>query len=207
MKSFFKKFLALAVVCVSIASLMALTACGGSGGSGYTFEAEYCCADDWEGGGYSGSAMGTGLIKKDENNAGASNGNYLTYTWSPNLTVNFEITSSEDTTAKLALRLGNELKQAVEMNPENFAVKVNGVALNYTAFTLKASKSDGYVATGFDDYAVGDVSLKAGANTIALIVGDCTPDGEHKFGPCIDAIKLDTSANLTMLEYKENVAE
>ena len=206
MKSFIKKFLAVAVACVSMVSVMALTACGGNKDNGvYTFEAELCCADEWTGGGWSGGANGTGLIQKSSR---ASGGRYLTYTWSPDLKVNFEITAAEDTTANLSLRLSNELNEAVTLNTERFTVKVNGTVLEYTPFDLYASSSDSFEATRFDDYSVGEISLNQGANVISLIVGEWSFDGgAHYFGPVIDAIKLKSDAKLSMMKYTENIQD
>ena len=220
MKKFVKKSLIAALAIVSALSLLTLAACdmGGGGGGGknsankepsdyanvYYFEAELTCADEWVGGGWSGGQSGTGLIIPDADKIGASNGFYLTYTWSEGLCVYFEITATEDATAKLSLRLGNEIG-AVELNPDRFAVEVNDVEFDYTPFTLKAGDAEHHKATGFENYAVGEISLKKGANVVALCVGDWRFDDQHVFGPVIDAIKVECNSTLSMVEYPENI--
>ena len=220
MKSFLKKLSVVSVAAICVLALLALGACEMGGGgknktsakdeaseyaNTYYFEAELTCADEWVGGGWSGGQSGTGLIVPDSDNVGASNGYFLTYTWSEGLCVYFEITATEDTTAKLSLRLGNEI-EAVEMNSAKFAVEVNEVDINYTPFTLKAGDAEHHKATGFDNYAIGTINLKKGANTIALYVGDWRFDDQHVFGPVIDAIKLECNSTLSMMQYTENIA-
>ena len=208
MKSFLKKFLAVAIACVSVLSMLALVACGeekSAYANVYMFEAELTNAEDWDGGGWSGSAQGTGLIAQDEDKYGASGGYFVTYTWTPQLKVYFEITASEATTAKLSLRLSNELKQVIEMNSERLDVQVNDVSVNYTPFQLKASSSDDKIATSFDNYVIGEINLKAGENVISLIVGEWKFDESHYFGPVFDAIKVESNATLSMIEYTENI--
>ena len=218
MKSFITKLLAIVIACSAVLSMALLTACDNGGGGNknngeksdyahvYMFEAELTCADEWVGGGWSGGQSGTGLIVEDADKIGASNGYYLTYTWSEGLCVYFEITATEDTTAKLSLRLGNEI-DAVELDPSKFSVEVNETAINYTKFTLAAGNAATHTATRFDNYAIGEISLTKGENEIALYVGDWRFDDQHVFGPCIDAIKLESNATLSMVQYPENIAK
>lgn len=168
-------------------------------GSAYVFEAEYTYMNDVVGGGISGAAAGLNMIVES---ADASNGFYIGSTHSTKCVLTFRISSDADTTATLRVLLGSELG-TMKLNPENFIVCVNGSPVNYKEITVPAEAK----VTGktFTQFKIGDISLKAGENTITFQVGPNEYCNGGPGGPLFDAIKLTASANLTMEEYPENV--
>lgn len=203
------------------ALLLALTACGGnstapteaqngtettaeatesaSNGTAYLFETEYTYMNDVIGGGISGAAAGLNMIVES---ADASNGFYVGSTHSTNCVITFKVTSDADATATLRVLLGSELG-TMKLNPDNFIVSVNGTPMTYAEISVPAETK----ATGktFTQFKLGDVELKAGENTITFQVGPNEYCNGGPGGPLFDAIKLTTTANLTMEEHPENI--
>ena len=202
------------------ATMVFLTACGGAEGSADTaskaateaaseeaatgtediFEAEYTVLEGLEGLGVSGSPTGIGLAKE---NANASNGFYVGElgTKSP---ITFVITSDVDTTATLKAVLGSNALGNCTWNPQSFIVTVNGEALNYDEFTTD-NGTDASNQENFKTKKLGEISLKAGENTLVFSAGENTYRGNLPSAPSIDCLKITTDAALSMEEVVENI--
>lgn len=173
----------------------------GTGGdtTTYTFETEYTYMDDVVGGGISGAAAGLNMIVESGD---ASNGFYVGSTHSTKCVITFKITSDAAATATLRVLAGSELG-TMKMNSTSFIVSVNGQAISYDEFTIPAeAKSTGKT---FTQFKLGDISLSAGENTITFQVGDNEYCNGGPGGPLFDAIKLTSTATLTMEEHPENI--
>lgn len=202
----------LALLC-AMALMLALAACGGEGGaettapadSGeatgttYLFEAEFTYMNDVVGGGISGAAAGLNMIIESTD---ASGGFYIGSTHSTKCVLTYKVTSDADTTATLRVLLGSELG-TMKMNPTSFVITVNGTPLTYDEFTIPTEAS----TTGktFTQFKLGDIELKAGENIITFQTGENEYCNGGPGGPLFDAIKLTSSATLTMEEYPENI--
>ncbi len=178
----------------------------------YTFEAEY--VDDivnMSGAGYSGTATGYELIKKDKGGAAkASNGYYVTYLYYKGAELDFKITSDTDVTdAKLILRLSAEVMD-VSLTTEDYNVVVNDSMIGYSQINITNVPAQGSGQTKeFADFTLTKkLSLKQGENVIKLI----TNNTKKMFGtmdstaPMIDCMKISTNANLVFAnEEKDNI--
>lgn len=200
-----------ALLC-AMAVMLAMTACGGgetettaptenqvAAGTTYLFEAEFTNMSEVVGGGISGAAAGLNMIIES---ADASGGFYVGSTHSTKCVITYKITSDADTTATLRVLLGSELG-AMKMNPTSFVITVNGTVLEYDEFTIPAEAN----TTGktFTQFKLGDIQLKAGENIITFQTGENEYCNGGPGGPLFDAIKLTSSATLTMEEYPENI--
>lgn len=205
----------------------ALTACGGSGGGAassqaasatptaaesassaesaeasgetYTFEAEFTYMEDVVGGGISGAAAGLNMIVES---ADASGGFYVGSTHSENCVITFKITSDADAAATLRVLAGSELG-AMDMTPETFVITVNGTELSYDKFSIPAEAKQ--TGKTFTQFKVADIDLVSGENVITFRTGSNTYCNGGPGGPLFDAIKLTSTAQLTMEEYPANI--
>lgn len=172
---------------------------GGAETTTYQFETEYTYMKDVVGGGISGAAAGLNMIVESSD---ASNGFYIGSTHSTNCVITYKVTSDADATATLRVLLGSELG-AMKMNPTSFVITVNGEPFTYEEFTIPTeAKTTGKT---FTQFKLGDIQLKAGENVITFQVGPNEYCNGGPGGPLFDAIKLTSSANLTMEEYPENI--
>lgn len=168
-------------------------------GTTYLFEAEYTYMEDVVGGGISGAAAGLNMIIE---NADASNGFFVGSTHSTNTIITYVFTSDADAPATLRVLLGNELS-TMQINPENLIITVNGEVFEYEGFELPAEVKT--VGKTFTQYNLGEIALVSGENTITFQIGPNEYNSGTSGGPLFDAIKLTTTAELTMTEYPENI--
>lgn len=216
-----KKIIALALsAAMCTAALGTLVACGdgennnggGGGNNDYDiFEAEYTYLEGVQGGGWSGAGEGTQLIQEEKSDGSlkASNGYYVGYTWAEGLTITFEITASEATTADLIVRLAIESDKPTLNSGEEFSILVNGEEYDYGSITFKNTGSPTGGIGAFEDFAVGEINLKSGMNTIELVVGKTDfPEsrGDDNIAPSFDCIKLKAaSGTLSWIPYEDNI--
>lgn len=191
MKKFLTALLALCML-LSVSALAEET-------TTYLFETEYTYMEDVVGGGISGAAAGLNMIIE---NADASNTFFVGSTHSPKCVITYAIQASEDTTATLRVILGNEIS-AMKLNPQNLIISVNGVPFEYAEFELPAEVKS--VGRTFSQFKLGDINLVAGENTITFQIGENEYCNGATGGPLFDAIKLTSTAELTMTEYPENI--
>lgn len=169
----------------------------------YTFEAEYIDSiADMSGAGYSGTANGYELIKKDrDGSAKASNGYYVTYLYYKGATLEYTISSDKAVDdAKLILRLSAEVKN-ISLTTTAYNVLVNDTLIAYPQIDITDVPAQGSGKTKeFADFVINKkVSLKQGSNTIKLVTNNNTA----MFGtmastaPMVDCMKIVTDASLT----------
>lgn len=178
----------------------------------YVFEAEYVDLDGVIGQGYSGNTSGTGLIMKDESEAGASNGYYVSCLYYDGAYLSFEITSDQDVDdVTIVLRLSAEFDDMI-FEDDDYLVVVND-----KEYPVEAELTGAYSVTDngehkkrpFTDHiAATNVKLKKGENLIELV----TNNDEHMSGatmeakaPMVDCMYLYTSAKLTWEPVESNI--
>ncbi len=165
-----------------------------SGSSQYVFEAEMTNLIGKEGPGMSGAASGASMIVKDATGLDASNGKFVSYLYKQGLGLEFYLASSDAVTdAVLTLRVAGEM-QNINLNAENYLIKVNGEAVDFSSVSLPSGDK-------FEDaIVVKNVTLVKGANVIELVTNNSVnPMGEgmgtyQGTAPMVDCIKLDTTA-------------
>ncbi len=157
-------------------------------------EIEYIDLTGISGAGYSGSAKEEAMVQNGAN-IGASNGYYLAYTHTANLTLTFKFKSSAAVTnAELHIGLGTELGN-INLTTEHFGIYVNGVEVNFGSFALKSDNTTS--VTSFTDYLAGKVSLNEGDNVIQLVVKEnLLLKNQATGGPCIDYVQVNSSSTL-----------
>lgn len=187
--------LALALAAVMAASAETVSA----DATTYLFEAEYTYMEDVVGGGISGAAAGLNMIIE---NAEASNGFFVGSTHSVKCIITYAITSDADAAATLRVILANELS-TMKLNPSNLIIAVNGEIFEYEEFELPAEAKA--IGKTFTQFKLGDINLVEGENIITFQIGPNEYCNGGPGGPLFDAIKLTTSAALTMQEYPENI--
>lgn len=192
-----KKFLSL--LCVICLCLSLGNAALAEEATTYLFETEYTYMDDVVGGGISGAAAGLNMIIE---NADASNTFFVGSTHSTKCVITYVITSDVDTTATLRLLLANELS-AMKLNPKNLIITCNDEVMTFDEFELPAETKA--IGKTFTQFKLGDLALQAGENIITLQVGPNEYCNGGSGGPLFDAIKLTSTAALTMTEYPENI--
>ena len=216
MKRIFSFMLAL----VMLASVMTLSSCdvfnsllGNSSTGGktttYTLEAEYIDLSNVSGAGESSSQSGVQMIYgngETDKSKGWSEGYFVAYTYVANLKLDFVFESDSDATATIALRLGSELGDLM-LTPELFEVQLNGVTVPYSSLSLSGNTDLSQVV--FQDFVVNtNAQLKAGQNTLSLIVRDNKlVANERVGGPCVDCVKITTSAAITWNPKTSNPAD
>lgn len=160
------------------------------------FEAEDTDLSGKKGAGYSGSAVETDLIAQNAN-CGASNGRFLTYLYKKDLSIDFEVNSTEDVNGvTLVVRLSCEM-QDTTITPDIYTIQVTNqegktVKLTYETINLKWSGNKGVIAQ-FKDYTISTkVKLYKGINTISLITSNSVALGgtAAATAPMLDCIKL-----------------
>ena len=203
------KLISLLLIVVLAAS--ALSSCsfveeilgGGSTGGGstnqYVFEAEYIDLSDIQGAGESSSQGGVQMIfggGESDKSKGWSNGYYVAYTYVADLKLDFVFQSDADANASIVLRLGSELGTLL-LTPDLFEVQLNGETVPYATLSLPGGSS--LEDMKFYDLTVNtNAKIKSGENTLSLIVRDNKlVAGERVGAPCVDCVKLSTTANIT----------
>jgi hypothetical protein len=179
---------------------------GGSGTNQYVLEAEYIDLSDIQGAGESSSQGGVQMIfgsGESDKSKGWSNGYYVAYTYVADLKLDFVFQSDADATASIVLRLGSELGTLL-LTPDLFEVQLNGEIVPYATLSLPGGSS--LEDMKFYDLTVNtNAKVKAGENTLSLIVRDNKlVAGERVGAPCIDCVKITTSANLTWTPKLDN---
>ncbi len=193
------------ILLCAIMVLTSLVACGGDqGGSGnktttYTLEAEYIDLSDVAGAGESSSQSGVQMIYgqgEADKAKGWSNGYFVGYTYVANLKLDFNFNADSAATATITLALGSELGDLL-LTTDLFEVQLNGVTVPYSSLSLKGGTSLDDIK--FYDLVVNtNAQLKAGANTLSLIVRENKlVAGERVGAPCVDCVKITTTANIT----------
>ena len=215
-----KKIISLMLALVLLASVMTLSSCdalnsllGNSSTGGktatYTLEAEYIDLSNVSGAGESSSQAGVQMIYGNgeaDKAKGWSEGYFVAYTYVANLQLDFVFESDSDTSATIVLRLGSELGDLM-LNPELFEVQLNGATVPYSSISISGNTDLNQVV--FQDFTVNtNAQLKAGQNTISLIVRDNKlVANERVGGPCVDCVKITTSAVITWNPKTSNPAD
>lgn len=217
MNKFFKIFTAAVLVAASAATM---AACGGNGGTDdgtlpvpegsteYVFEAEYVdCSKIGNVDGWSGGGANTDVVAPDMGGYGASNGFYVTYLYTNNVTIQFVINSDKAVNdARLVWRLSAEGADYT-ISPSNYKVAVNGTELQYAPVQFTGVPGVGSMLP-FKDYVLAtNVSLKEGENIISFTTANSTSLGgtTTATAPIIDCIKIVTSATLTWTPVESNL--
>lgn len=177
-----------------------------TGPAEYVFEAEDTDLTGKSGPGLSGRAPGIAMIQFTDK-LGASGNRFIGYQYDTTCTLEFQLVSDMKVTdAKIVLRLSAEMRD-YNMNPDNYAVLLNGEPLNYAEIKFvnvpPASSNDvGTVnALQFQDYVIAEnVTLKKGLNTVQVqTMNDHPLEGTTVLSdaPLIDCLKITTSAVVT----------
>lgn len=172
----------------------------------YVFEAEYTDLRGKSGPGLAGSAPGTAMILYSDD-LGASNGYFIGYQYDINCSLEFYIESDKTINdATISLSLSAE-HHDFNMNPDNYQIYLNGVAINYSEIQFKNVPAPGdynwyeISALPFKDYVIAiGASLKEGVNIIQLKTANKNAiEGTTMLAdaPLIDCLKITTKATLT----------
>ena len=203
-----------ALACVAAFSLAACTETGNEGpntGGGklttYVMEAEYVDLDDVKGAGISSDQSGVELIYGEGTQAqkdkGWSSGYFVGFTYTAEFSMDFVFTASVESTATIIIRLGSELGD-ITLNPDNFPIKLNGTAINYSSMFVAGNEGDMANMTFSDKTVATSATLKAGENKITLSISPNDLRYGQTGGPTIDCIKIQTTAELTYTEKTDN---
>lgn len=168
-----------------------------SGPKTYSFQAEETDLTGKTGHGLSGTATGTGMIVLDGGGSlGAEGGAYLSYLYTPKMTISFRIASDKKVMdAVLTIRMAAELNN-INLDSDNYQIKVNGKVLEYSRISLPTG------APFSDALSFSGVTLEEGANLIELVTNNnVNPEGEgmgtyQATAPILDCIKINTDAVL-----------
>lgn len=209
-----KKIAGLVMATAMLSGVAALAACGdgtGDGGSGsgsksYVIEAEYINLDGVSGAGVSSDQSGVEMIYGDGTQAqkdiGWSNGYFVGYTYASNLTLEFAFNVDKAATATIVLRLGSEIGD-ISLDPSIFSVKLNGTEITYSNMYIENSEIG---SMKFQDKTVTTAAnLKEGENKLTLtVLTNTLINGTKTGGPCVDCVKVQTSAKLTWTDKSDN---
>ena len=177
----------------------------------FTMEAEYVDLDEKPGRGYSANVEGADMIGKDVNNAGASNGYFVSYLYYNGAFLQFDFTSDKAVTdAALSLRLSVEFYD-MSLSDEDYVIEVNGVALSgyylelEGAIAIEQSDTD---KRPFENYEISTaVALKEGGNSIKLITNNENFHGGTMGAdaPIVDCVYLSSSSTLSWNPVTSNL--
>ncbi len=179
----------------------------------YVFEAEYTDLSAIKPCGWSGSPsdyLATIAYKDAQSNPelGASNDRFLSFLYREGTTVEFVIQSDRDISdATLSVRLSAEGGKGFPLMPSTYKIQLNDADIEYETIMFEdVPPLPGFLP--FRDYTVKiNASLKKGTNTIKLITANNMSLGgtTGATAPCIDCIKILTSAKLTWTPLTENI--
>lgn len=195
---------------VMLVSVVTFAACGEpseSGGSDtYVIEAEYIDLDGVSGAGISSDQSGVEMIYGDgtdeQKSLGWSNGYFVGYTYVSNLTLEFKFTADKAATSSIVLRLGSELGD-INLDPTNYSVILNGTAIEYSSMYVEGSEIG---SMRFSDKTVtASAQLTKGENVLQLkVLTNMLMNNTKTGGPCVDCVKIGTSAKLTWIDKTDN---
>ncbi|MBE7088485.1 MAG: hypothetical protein E7370_03070 [Clostridiales bacterium] len=182
------------------------------------FEAEFCYYDSkvlYPG--YSGGLYGAAVVQHetlegmstpstDEVNTvhPDRHGHYVTYLFSPGITVEFKVYSSQAVSgATLIANLGSELPFPLMLTTtgeHGYDIQVNGESLTYNITVPGTGSADISAKTGFAEYTIGNINLVEGWNSIKLITNNSTNCGGTRAScaPIIDCIKIKNYGDATL---------
>lgn len=186
------------------------------------FDAEFTVIDpDLKLPGYSGEAVGAGIIIPDDTNSAHSepfplnshvtehNGYYVSYQYDKGATITFVINSDkavDNVTLKASLSYEILTSPTFVISPDGkngYRFVVNGTDLDYGPVTIQGTNVNaggGQPKYTFNEYTIStNVSLKQGENIIQLITNNTTHNPEDggiggttgAVAPMVDYIKLD----------------
>lgn len=178
----------------------------------YVFEAEYTDLEGRLGQGYSGNTAGTGLIGKDESNAGASNGYYVSCLYYNGAYLTFSIVSDRAVSdVTIVLSLSAEFDD-FDLTGDECFLDVNGTLYNVEASfrgTYSVTNNGEHLKRPFSLHTVATkVALNEGENVIELVVNNdvhmsgATMEAE---APMVDCMYLYTNAELTWEPVLSNI--
>ena len=165
----------------------------------YTFEAEYCpCITDGQGmtgSTYSGGTAGQGLIQEDiDHDADASNHFWVHFLYNRGDNLIFDIQSDKAIdNAMIYMRLSAEYHGPMEISPDMYPIKLNGVSISYESVLFPVVPIQGSGWLPFQDFLLGiNLSLVKGNNKIEMI----TDNDQWLYGtamstaPMVDCLKF-----------------
>lgn len=165
----------------------------------YTFEAEYCpCITDGQGmtgSTYSGGTAGQGLIQEDiDRDANASNHFWVHFLYNRGDNLIFDIQSDKAIdNATIYMRLSAEYHGPMEISPDMYPIKLNGVSISYENVLFPVVPIQGSGWLPFQDFLLGiNLSLVKGNNKIEMI----TDNDQWLYGtamstaPMVDCLKF-----------------
>ena len=208
-----KRLLTLAIVAMLALSTFAFVGCNedkgdstqGGGSQTYVMEAEYVDLDNVSGTGISSDQQGVNMIYgsgTEEQKKMWSNGYFVGYTYTSKCKITFKFNSDKAANATFVLALGSEIGD-ITLNPDNFRIELNGTQVNYSA--IKVNNSADISKMAFKDCTVATVMLKEGENEFTLsVLPNKLLQGSKDGGPCIDCLKIKTTAKVTFTEKTDN---
>lgn len=162
----------------------------------YLFEAEDVSLKGMTGKGLSGTVTEKGMILTNKN-CGASNDKFVGYLYKAGLTLDFEIASDVAVTASISVRFSEEV-EAYTYNKDNYAISLNGTAIDYPAVSYAAAEVPATNAdtpyAAFKDFTISTASsLKAGNNYLHLTTSNFAAIAGttmEAHAPLVDCVKI-----------------
>lgn len=169
------------------------------------FEAEYIDVSNIEGKGYSGEASGTKIIEKDNYNANASNGYYVSWLYNPGIKLVFNINADDVcSNVYLTLRLSAEFyANNLTLTDDEFKVEVNSTQVSFSDLYFDLSNVDSESKLAFADFNVSKISsLNKGNNTITLTINNNTKYAGTMYAkaPMVDCVKVYSDKTVSWAE-------
>jgi len=166
-----------------------------------TFEAEMLDYTSFKGYGYSGDVIGYSAVYKDNFNANASNGYFVTGLYDMGIELTFHVYSDVAVdNAYLVLRLSAEF-QNWTFSDEEFLTTVNGVKVPFGTYSFDISGVSDGNKLPFSDYkSTSRISLKQGDNVIVLKVNNSNKGlggTMYAAAPMVDCIKIYSANEVT----------
>lgn len=174
----------------------------------YVMEAEYIDLTNARGAGLSSDQSGVDMIYGEgtaaQKELGWSNGYYIGYTYTSQTKLDFVFTASEASSATFILRLGSELGD-LNITADDMELSVNSTPLKYNSIYVTGSESMA-VMKFYDKTVATNVQINKGQNTFSLAIKDnkLGSGGGRTGGPTIDCLKLQSKAELTWEDHKDN---
>lgn len=175
----------------------------------YVFEVEDIILKDpttgdaLTGPGASGTASSTGMLVRDDGTHEVSNGYFISYLYSSGIDLRFEIVSDMAVeNAQLVVRMSAEGRER-SFTQDNYVISVNGTQrpeYEVTITDVPGYAYEGVACATFQDYVIGNITLREGRNYIDLVTYNDDGDAgstRTASAPLIDCIKITTEAVLT----------